>query len=372
LSERPFRFIHRDIVILLGLCVLALVGFLLTRDAAASNEELFLADAAAWYETGLEALDAGRATEAVDALRRAAFINDEDPAYHLGLARALAAGRQDDLARTELLALRARTPEDPEIHLELARLEARGADLEATVRYYENALYGVWPGARAEDRSRIHVELIRYLLDRGQESTALAEILALTGSMPNTVDWAIEAADLFMAAGDDGRALDGYARALAIDPVDGRALAGAGRAAFALDDFVQARRFLAAAPGTLPDVAELREVADLVLSRDPLAARLSAEERRQRLLANVVRADERLAGCATTVAVNGALALAQKAITDFRPLLEPAAFFASADAVETGVAVVARVQNAADRVCEAPAPVDRALAILGRLHADAS
>ena len=372
MSERPFRFIHRDIVILLALCVIAVLGFLVTRDAAASNEEIFLADAAAWYETGLEALDAGRTAEAVEALRRAAFINDENRAYRLALARALAADGQDDLARGELLALRTLTPEDPEVNLELARVEARGADLDAAVRYYENALYGVWPEARAEDRSRLRVELIRYLLGRGQGSTALAEILALAGNMPATVAWEIEAADLFMAVGDAGRALDGYTRALATDPDDGRALAGAGRAAFALDDFVQARRFLAEAPDDLGGVAELREVADLVLSRDPLAARLSAEQRRQRLLGNVIRAEERLAACADDVAVSAALALAQKALADFRPVLAPAAFRESADAVETGVTLVARVQSAADRVCEAPTPADRALTIIGRLHADAS
>jgi hypothetical protein len=109
-----------------------------------------------------------------------------------------------------------------------------------------------------------------------------------------------------------------------------------------------------------------------VLSRDPLAARLSAEQRRQRLLSNVTRAEERLAACADDVAVSAALALAQKALADFRPVLAPAAFRESADAVETGVTLVARVQSAADRVCEAPTPVDRALTIIGRLHADAS
>jgi tetratricopeptide (TPR) repeat protein len=372
LSERPFRFIHRDLVILLALCALAVVAFLVTRDAAASNDELFLTDAATWYRTGLEDLKAGRTADAVEALRRAAFVNDADPAYHLAHARALAADGQDDLARAELLTLRARTPEDPEINLELARLEARGADVGATARYYESALYGVWPEARAEDRSRVRVELIRYLLSGGQESAALAEILALTGNMPDTVEWEIEAADLFMAAGDAGRALDTYARVLAVEAADGRALAGAGRAAFALDDFVQARRYLTAAPDDLPEVVELREVSDLVLSRDPLAARLSTEQRRQRLLANVSRAEERLTECAETVTVSAALALAQKALEDFEPLLAPAAFRESADAVDTGVALVARVQNAADRLCAPPAPVDRALAIIGRLHVDES
>ena len=68
MPERHFRFIHRDIIILLGLCVLAVVAFFFTRDAAANNRELFLRDAAVWHETGLRALDEGRANDAIQAL----------------------------------------------------------------------------------------------------------------------------------------------------------------------------------------------------------------------------------------------------------------------------------------------------------------
>jgi len=372
LAERYFRFIHRDIIILVALCVIAVVAFLLTRDAAGANRELFLNDAAMWYESGLQALDEGRADDAVDALRRATFINPEDQAYNLALARALSASRQDDLARAELLALRQQQPEDPEINLELARLEARGPNLDDALRYYNNALYGVWPEARSEDRSRVRVELIRYLLDRGDESGALAEILALAGNMPDTVSWQIQASDLYMAAGDPARALDLYSVALEAEPDNGAALAGAGRAAFAMDDFARASRLLAEAPDDLPDVMELREVSEDVLSRDPLAARLSTEQRRQRLIANVQRADERLTECADAVAVSAALALVQKELRDFRPMLDPAPFRESSDAVETGIDLVMRVEQAAGRVCTAPTPLDRALEIIGRLSDSAT
>ena len=368
MPERPFRFIHRDIIILLVLCALAVVAFLVTRDSAASNRELFLRDAEVWYETGLRALDDGRANDAIQALRRATAMNDEDQAYRLALARALAVSRQDELARAELLALLDLSPEDPEINVELARLEARGPALEAAVRYYENALYGFWPPERAEERSRLRVELIRYLLDRGQESTALSEILALTDNMAGTVAWQIEAAELFMAAGDSGRALDRFTLALETEPDDGSALAGAGRAAFALDDYARASRFLAAAPDALPDVETLRTVSDFVLTRDPLAARLSTEQRRQRLDVNMARVRARLAECAEDVAVSPVLALLQKEVEDFAPLLQPAAFRDSSDAVETGADLVYRVEQVAGRECRAPTELDRALEIIGRLN----
>ena len=368
MPERHFRFIHRDIIILLGLCVLAVVAFLFTRDAAANNRELFLRDAAVWHETGLRALDEGRANDAIQALRRATTMNDGDQQYRLALARALAVSRQDELARAELLALRELSPEDPEINVELARLEVRGPDLESAVRYYENALYGFWPEERADERSRLRVELIRYLLDRGQESTALSEILALTGTMADTTGWQIEAAELFVAAGDVGRGLDRFALALEEEPDNGGALAGAGRAAFALDDYARASRFLAAAPDALPDVVTLRTVSDFVLTRDPLAARLSTEQRRQRLIANVTRVHERLTECAEDVAVSSALALVQKEVGEFELLLAPAAFRDSSDAVEMGIDLVYRVEQAAGRVCRAPTELDRALEIIGRLN----
>lgn len=367
MADRHFRFIHRDIIILLALCAIAVVVFLVTNEAAASNRELFLRDAAAWYEAGLATLDQGDTEAAIESLRRAAFIDDENEEYRLALARALAAGRQDNLARAELLELRELLPEDPEINVELARLEARGDSLDAAVRYYESALYGVWPETRAEDRSRLRVELIRYLLDRGEESTALAEILALTDNMPDTVDWQIESAGLFMAAGDPGRALDLYTLAIETDPENDDAFAGAGRAAFALDDFARARDLLARVPDNLPEVEELLAVSDFVLLRDPLAARLSTEQRRQRLIANVERVRERLAACADDISVSPALALVQKEVQDFAPLLEPAAFRDSSDTVETGIDLVMRVERAAGRVCAAPTALDRALEIIGRL-----
>jgi Flp pilus assembly protein TadD len=368
LSERQFRFIHRDIIILLALCACAVVAFLVTRDAAASNRELFLRDAAVWYESGLRALDEGNANDAIKALRRATAINSDNQEYRLALARALAVNRQDELARAELLALRELSAEDPQINIELARLEARGPLLDAAVRYYENALYGVWPGERAEERSHLRVELIQYLLDRGQESMALAEILALTDTMPSTIAWQIEAAGLFMASGDASRALGSFELVLETEPDNGTALAGAGQAAFALDDFGRASRYLAAAPEALPDVVELRTIAEFVLVRDPLAARLSTEQRRQRLIANVGRARERLVECAEDVAVSPALALVQKEVFDFEPLLEPVAFRDSSDAVESGTDLVYRVQQEANRVCRAPAELDRALENIGRLN----
>ena len=99
---------------------------------------------AAWYVAGEHHLASGRTESAIRALRRATAINRDNRTYRLALAGALAADRQDDAARQVLLGVRESTPEDPEVNVQLARLEARHDDLTGALRYYQNAVYGTW------------------------------------------------------------------------------------------------------------------------------------------------------------------------------------------------------------------------------------
>ena len=145
-------FVHREIVVLVVLCVLVVVGFVLTRAAARANRALRLRDAVAWYDAGEHHLAAGQTESAIRALRRATAINRDNRTYRLALAAALAADRQDDAATQVLLGVRELTPEDPEVNVQLARLEARHDDLTGTVRYYQNAVYGSWSGDQLDAR----------------------------------------------------------------------------------------------------------------------------------------------------------------------------------------------------------------------------
>ena len=116
-------FVHREIVVLVVLCTLVAVGFVFTRAAAGANRALRLRDATAWYEAGERYLAGGQTQSAIRALRRATAINRDNRTYRLALAAALAADRQDDAARQVLLGVRELTPEDPEVNVQLARLE---------------------------------------------------------------------------------------------------------------------------------------------------------------------------------------------------------------------------------------------------------
>ena len=367
-----FRFVHREIVILGVLSILAVVTFIGTRNAANSNRELLVADAAIWFERGQGALSAGSADEAVEALRQASTRFPDNHDYRLAFGQSLAQAGQDDLARVELLALRDEAPESPEINVALARVEARAGNFDEAVRYYESSLYGLWPVSAFEERSQLRVEFIRYLLGEEESSAALSETLALIPNMPIDVDWDATAADLFMAAGDPTRALEQYVAALEQDGSHEAALAGAGAATFALDDFAAARGYLADAPDDFPGVALLRTITDFVLTQDPLAARLSADERGRRLTANIEAAHARLDQCRETTE-DEELALLTAELDSFASVLTPAEIRQSTDIVEAGVDLVARIEQVAGAVCADATELDEALIVIGRLYAaDAS
>ena len=141
------------------------------------------------------------------------------------------ADRQDDAARQILLGLREANPEDAEINLRLARLHARGDDLAGAVRYYQNALSGVWTAAGSA-RREVRIELIQYLLAHDQRGRALAELLVLTANLSDDAAAQTEAGQLYLKAGEPRRALDHFQRALERDPRHPEAVTGAGEAAF--------------------------------------------------------------------------------------------------------------------------------------------
>ena len=79
---------------------------------------------------------------AIRALRRATAMNRDNRTYRLALAAALAAIDRTMRPGKGCLASAKLTPEDPEVNVQLARLEARHDDLTGALRYYQNAVFG--------------------------------------------------------------------------------------------------------------------------------------------------------------------------------------------------------------------------------------
>src|SRR6185295_12864641 len=200
--EERSAFIHQEIVKLSLLVVLAIVAFFVTRAIAENNRTTMRRDAAEWYGRGQRALSSGDAASAVDAFRRASVMKRGDRQYELALARSLVATQQIDAARSALLALRESEPEDPEMNLELARIDARRRDVTNAVRYYHNALYAPWPADATDARRKVRVELIRFLLAYGQSARAESELVALAADLPDDLASHLEVGDLFTSVGN--------------------------------------------------------------------------------------------------------------------------------------------------------------------------
>jgi Tfp pilus assembly protein PilF len=368
-TRRWSRFVHRELVVLVLLAGVAVIAFLATRSLAAADHRLRRRQAAAWFETGQQRLQAGRVDAALAALRRAVIADRENRRYRLALGDALVARGRDDEARRLLLALRDTQPEDPETNLQLARLEARAGDGDASRRHYQAALAALWPAEQAERRRVVRIELIDELLERHERPRALSELLVLAANLPNTPDIQVEVGRRFLMAEDARRARDHFAAALRTQPANRAAIAGAGEAAFALGDYAGARRYLEAVAGVNARLDDLRETTRLVLDGDPLAPRLTAADRRRRLSAALTQARARLDACLVNLPDDRRVEL-----ESLRRDADAAAAAlqrnrASRDLVDDGLDLVYRIERGAVDRCRIPAsPFDRALVLIGRRH----
>jgi tetratricopeptide (TPR) repeat protein len=362
-------FVHRELVVLVVLSAIVVSGFLLTRAAARANQRLRLRDAAAWYDAGRGQLAAGRTESAIRSLRRATAIDRENRSYRLALAAALGADRRDEFARQVLLGIRESTPEDPEVNVQLARLEARHDDVIATVRYFQNALYGSWRIDQGDARRQVRVELIRYLLAHGERGRAVSELLVLEGNLPDVARLQTEAGQLFLDAGEPRRALERFRQALRLDPKNEAALADAGEAAFQAGDYSSARRFLGAVKSPSSHVLELREINDLVLTADPLRPGLSLPQRRERVISGLRRALQALDDCIVKQPANNHVfeALRSEAVA-LEPQLALVKLRRTPESIDIALNVIYRIERQTDDACGPGSLYDRALLLIGKRH----
>jgi tetratricopeptide (TPR) repeat protein len=359
-QDRPWSaLVRREVIALAVLVALAAAVFGLTHAAAAAHRRLRLRDAEAWYSKGTTRLASGDAVGAAEALRRATAIARNNQTYQLALATALSAADADAAARRVLLQLRDRAPESAEVNVRLARLEASRGDVTAAMRYYQSAVHGIWPTESPEPRRAVRIELIQYMLEHDQKGRALAELLVLEDNLPPKADDHLRAARLFLEADDARRALSHFEIALKLTPRSTDALVGAAQAAFAIGDYVRARRYLHTTGD--PRVEELRAIVDFISTRDPLAPRISGAERRRRLLLDMDDVSSRLSECSS--------AEAEPLLADIKAFMPRAkARRQEEGTIEDGVALINRVEEQLPTSCGALRPLDRALLIIGRRH----
>jgi tetratricopeptide (TPR) repeat protein len=360
-------------VLLVALVFVAVAAFFATRAVAMNNRELSARNAEEWYHQGTRLVSEGRLDEAIDAFRRATVHNRTNRAYQMALAQALRKKGDYDSARSILLVIRASAPEDAEINLDLARLAAARQDVTEALKFFHDALYAPWPPEQAENRRAVRLELIRFLLAHDQAGRAQAELLAASADTPDDVAHQIQLGELFEQAGDSRNALGRFQRALRLDPQNDAVLAGAGKAAFALGDYALARRYFHQVPDEMEAVRRLRTIADEILSRDPMAPRIGAGERRRRLDADLTYVHDRLAQCAGQGGgvQSPQVETLQNDLRVFSRRWQRMRTF-DQDTIESGVDLIERAARLATTSCGSPTPVDEALLLIARQHGGAA
>jgi len=255
-----------------------------------------------WYQRGNAEVTAAHATAAVEDFSNALVYSRDNGLFELHLAQALMAAGRPEEAQARLEELWERTPSSGIVNLELARLAAQRGDLSEAVRYYNNAIFGVWEGgAKQQERRRdAEFELYEFLMNQGQGPQGEAELMAIAAALPADPALHIQVGKLMLGNSDFAHALSEFRAALEVDRAQPEALAGTGESAFQLGDYPTAVSYLEQAvrkETTDPMARQLLEISQAVLDMDPFNPRLGASERARRASSAFIVAMARLDSC---------------------------------------------------------------------------
>jgi tetratricopeptide (TPR) repeat protein len=366
-------------VILLILTVSAFAGFgavghLVTRynlNQRARGRKL--------YAQGVSAAESANYDYAIEAFRAALTCDPANSQYQLSLARALRDSndpRRLDEAESYLVTLWQRTPQDAAVNLALARVAAHRGSIDQAIRYYHNAMYGVWSSDQDGNRNRVRIELTQYLLKKNARAQADSELIALAAALPRNTAEHLQAAELFMQAQDYAGAMAQYQFVLRIEPNNAAAMAGAGEAAYRAGDYTIAQRYLHNALSANPgddNVRQLLATTDLVMRANPFQSHISDAERNRRIAADFAESETRLTQCAQKAGVNlvsgnsatqPPLAGLQARWSSVKPDLAHLQSPAETDLPDTIMDVVFQIEQQTAATCGQPEGLDLALLLI--------
>lgn len=252
------------------------------------------------YHVGVSEQEAGKLSRAVEDFRAALSYEPDNDQYQLSLGRALRDSGHLGEAESYLLSLWQRTPQDSTINLALARLAARQANLGDALRYYHNAIYGVWKSDSEANRQLASFELIELLLQKNAFQQAQSELIGLLSTLPKDPALHLRVAEMLSRAQDYNRALAEFQFVLQKDRHNAAALFGAGQAAFQLGRYRTAQIYLQGAVNAgyqSEHATQLLQTATLILQADPYRRGISDVERNVRLQVAFSQAGRRLDSC---------------------------------------------------------------------------
>lgn len=255
-----------------------------------------------WFSKGEAALKAGETSRAITDYRNALVYKPDEESFEFHLAVALDRAGREDEARSYLLSLLNDSPGSGPINLALARIAVNLKNSSNAVRYYHNAIYGVWDSDPLLQRWDVRRELCEYLLNRQDTVGAEPDLIALAQETPpNDVRRENVSGDLLLRAGLWNRALTAYRAALTVNRHDTDALSGAGRAAFQLAMYSDAADYFRRLPPSereAPAVADDFALAQEAATMNALRPGLRASEAAKRTTKALAVALSRISSCA--------------------------------------------------------------------------
>jgi Flp pilus assembly protein TadD len=311
------RLIFADTLSLVTLFAITALLAILTNYLYQSYASHQVSLAARWLQRGDQALRDNKPQAAIDALSSALAYAPNDRSTAIKLAEALASAGRVQEATVYFNALLESQQGSGVINLQLARLAARQGNESQAIEDYQKAIYGNWEGDGYVRRREVRLELINYLIAHHRLDQARSELLVASGNAPSDdISVQLEIARTMEQAQDPSDAFHVYRTILHHHPSLREALEGAGRTAFQLGRFLEAKRYLARAlelPATEADT-DKSAVAGLQQSRDQLSeasrilalypsSRLPPHERDARILTARKLAMARLTKCVNTKAV---------------------------------------------------------------------
>jgi len=368
---------RRRLIVLVILTLVTIVLFVVVSRLVSRFQANEKAIARHVFSHGLALYKIGDATAALDDFHVALNYDPDNTDYQLNLARALRDSGRLNEAATYLNSLWTRDPQDAIINLALARLAVRQSSIDGAIRYYHNAIYGVWPSNPEGNRRNTRLELIEFLTKHKAFPMAQAEILSLLQAEPPKPPELLEAAGLFSSIDDPANALSTYQRVIEIDPKNSLALAGAGESAFRLGRYHTAQQYFQKASSSSPEDVSYRqsiETTNLVLAADPFLRRISDAERNRRLLTAFNTAGDRLQGCADATATNltapsrspNDLPALQARWLALKPQLRKLRTDDEMDLPDNIMDLVYAIEQQTDQQCGAPTGLDLAYLLISR------
>ena len=267
------------------------------------------------------------------------------------------------------------------MNLDLAHVSALAGDSTGAVRYFQAAIYGSWQEDPAEQRRKVLLEEIEFLLANGRVSDSQAQLRALSADIaPDDVPLHEKAGQLFLQAAEPGKALEEFEAALGRNP-ESPQIMEAGKAAFAAGDYNKAKKYLDQVNSENPSlgIAEMVATSHAVLEDDPFQPGLSDKAQASRTWRAFRRGIERLQQCAAgNAAAPSAPPSAPQFFADRQDLLATAkdlqkritvaSLIQHPELRKEAMQFVFRSEAATAESCGAPEVMDRALALIGTRH----